>query len=190
DSARVLVVDYRRPVDPVGGRVFAAALGAAREVETAPVDDRTTPTEWRQLRARADSFDLVVAAVHATPAELRDTTVIPEFGPFVDSLTAAGTPTLAVSFGSPYVLEAFPSVPAYLIAWGGADVSQRAAAGGLLGEVPVTGHLPVSLPPHHEVGEGLRREAVATAHEGREPAPADGPPDAPGGPPDPHGGAP
>jgi beta-N-acetylhexosaminidase len=75
----------------------------------------------------------------------------------VEALSAAGRPVVAVSFGSPYLLDAFPSVPAYLLAWGGADVSQRAAARALLGEIGVAGRLPISLPPHYGIGEGIQR---------------------------------
>jgi beta-N-acetylhexosaminidase len=48
-------------------------------------------------------------------------------------------------------------VPAYLLAWGGMDASQHAAARALLGAAPITGRLPISLPPFHARGEGLQR---------------------------------
>jgi beta-N-acetylhexosaminidase len=67
-----------------------------------------------------------------------------------------------VSLGSPYLLSAFPDAGSYLLAWGSVDSSQEAAARALLGEIPITGRLPVSLPPYHARGEGLQR-ALATA---------------------------
>jgi hypothetical protein len=60
----------------------------------------------------------------------------------------------------PYLLDAFPDADAYLLAWGGMDVSQQAAAHALLGRIGITGTLPVSLPPFHAAGEGLRREGA------------------------------
>ena len=66
---------------------------------------------------------------------------------------------VAVSFGSPYVIGYYPSAPAYLLAWGGAEVSQRAAARALAGQTPITGRLPVSIPPLFSRGEGLQRPA-------------------------------
>jgi len=68
---------------------------------------------------------------------------------------------IAVSFGSPYLLSFFPGVPAYMLAWGGAPVSQRAAAEALLGRSPITGKMPVSIPSHHRYGDGIVREARA-----------------------------
>ena len=80
---------------------------------------------------------------------------------FVERLAAAGRPVVVISFGNPYVLSSFPSVPAYLLAWGGAPVSQQAAARALLGEVPIGGRLPISLPPHHRAGDGLDRRPAS-----------------------------
>ena len=81
------------------------------------------------------------------------------FGGWVQGLATAGRPVIVLSLGSPYLLDAFPAVPAYLLAWSGADASQLAAARALLGEAPITGTLPVSLPPYHRRGEGIVRRA-------------------------------
>jgi beta-glucosidase-like glycosyl hydrolase/CubicO group peptidase (beta-lactamase class C family) len=64
-------------------------------------------------------------------------------------------PTLAVLLGSPYVLAAVPQEASVLLAWGGREVSQRAAARALLGEAPITGRLPVALP-----GSGLQADPL------------------------------
>ncbi len=88
----------------------------------------------------------------------------------IEVLTARGKPVIAVSLGSPYLLAAFPSVPAYMPAWGGAPVSQRAAAAALLGEIAITGKLPISLPPHFAAGAGIERavtQRVASPEPGR-----------------------
>lgn len=157
DHQRILVVSYVERVNPVAGRVFLETLDRLAP-EAARVDPRTTDAEWDALRARADSADLVIVTAEMAPREFAGT-VDPAgaFGAWVEKLAADGAPVVAVSFGSPYLLDAFPSVPAYLLAWGGADVSQVAAAEALLGLVPIGGRLPISLPPHHPVGTGLER---------------------------------
>jgi len=81
----------------------------------------------------------------------------------VGALTARKRPVIAVSFGSPYLLSYFPDVHAYLLAWGGAPVSQTAAAAALVGRAEITGKLPVSIPPHHGYGDGLTRERRRSA---------------------------
>ena len=70
-------------------------------------------------------------------------------------------PTVLISFGSPYILGATPDVGSYLVAWGPREVSQKAAARALVGAASISGRLPVSVPPLHELGAGLDREAIA-----------------------------
>jgi hypothetical protein len=50
-------------------------------------------------------------------------------------------------------------VPAYLLAWSWTGASERAAARALLGAIPIEGRLPVALPPHHAIGDGIGRAA-------------------------------
>lgn len=78
----------------------------------------------------------------------------------VQALATAGKLVIAVLFGNPYLLSTFPSVPAYLLSWGGVDVGQEEAAGALLGENPIAGRLSISLAPYHRRGEGIRRPAA------------------------------
>jgi hypothetical protein len=48
-----------------------------------------------------------------------------------------------------------PSVPGYVVAWGPNPVSQQAAARAILGAIPVTGVLPISIPPYAAIGAGI-----------------------------------
>lgn len=156
---RVLSVTYAEARDPVAGRAFHAALARANlRVTRARVDERTTPAEFEELRTRADSADVIVVSAFVSPRESAGTIGTEGgFGEWVEALAAAGRAVIVVSFGSPYLLDSFPSVPAYLLAWSGVEASQRAAALALVGEIPITGRLPIPLPPHHAVGEGIQR---------------------------------
>lgn len=156
---RVLSVTYAEVADLLAGRAFdrELAAGGAR-VSSARVDDRTGAAEFAALRRRADSADVVVASAYVSPREHRGTVGAGGgFPAFVEALSAAGKPVVAVTFGSPYLVSAFPSVPAYLLAWGGAEVSQQAAARALAGSAPITGTLPISIPPSLPRGTGIRR---------------------------------
>ncbi len=126
------------------------------------VDVRTTQPELDVLRVRADSVDLIIASAYVVPRDGRGA-INSEGGysAFVEQLAIANKNLIAVSFGSPYLVAAYSSVPAYLLAWGGAPVSQRAAAAALLGEIPISGRLPISIPPWFKSGDGLDRAASA-----------------------------
>jgi beta-N-acetylhexosaminidase len=91
-----------------------------------------------------------------------DVAIAPGVAVFV-SRVAARRPTVVTPFGNPYVLSQFPSVGSYLLAWGQQDAAQIAAVRALTGEIPITGKLPISLPPYHTVGTGIQRSALRGA---------------------------
>jgi beta-N-acetylhexosaminidase len=160
---RILSITYAGSSDLIASRVFNDELqSAGYTVVAAPTDDRTTVDEYRAIVARADSADVVIASVYISPHAFSGSIgAKSEFSTLVQTLMASGKPLIAISFGSPYVLNSVPEVPAYVLAWGGAPLSQRAAAAALLGRNRITGKLPISLPPYHALGEGIER-AVQT----------------------------
>jgi beta-N-acetylhexosaminidase len=161
-GARVLHVTYTSNGQGASGAVLNAELaaGGLTIVEHARVGPGTPAARFDALRERAAGADLVIASVAIAPFQYRELGIGGGFGPFVEAIASSGRPVIAVSLGSPYLLEAFPSVPAFLLAWSDAAVSERAAARALLGTAPVQGRLPVALPPFHALGEGISRDTV------------------------------
>jgi beta-N-acetylhexosaminidase len=85
------------------------------------VDSRTTEPEYASLAAQADSSDLVLVSAYVSPREASGTVGTQGgFSQFVEKIALSGKPIIVISFGSPYLLSAFPSVSSYLLAWGGA----------------------------------------------------------------------
>lgn len=161
---RLLSITFAEASDPIAGRVFDGMLSdAGHSVTEVRVDNRTTSSEYDRLIA-IDSVDVVIISAYVSPRESAGTVgVEPRFSRFVQELASRKRSVIAVSFGSPYLLSFFPGVPAYMLAWGGAPVSQRAAARALLGLSPITGKMPVSIPSHHRYGDGIVREARAVS---------------------------
>jgi beta-N-acetylhexosaminidase len=158
-SKRIFSITYADASDPVASGTFNSELRSAGfRVASALADDRTTADEFQSMLQRADSADVIIASAYVSPREFSGTVSAKGgFSDFMKTLIASGKPVIAISFGSPYLLGAFPDVPAYLLAWGGAPLSQRAAAAALLGKIAITGKLPVSLPPYHAIGTGIER---------------------------------
>ncbi len=65
--------------------------------------------------------------------------------------------TVLVSFGSPYIGMQIPHLRSYLIAWSGNGMAEWAVARALTSQAPITGRLPVVIPPHYPLGTGLDR---------------------------------
>ncbi len=77
----------------------------------------------------------------------------------LQALAPFGDRLVAVSFGNPVTLSGLPEEAAILLAWDGAEASQRAAARGLFGEADVSGRLPIPF-ESHALGEGQDQPAV------------------------------
>jgi beta-N-acetylhexosaminidase len=156
-SRKVFAITYADGEDLVAGRTFNATL-RNRGMEIARVDERTTELEYATLKSRADSASVLLVSVYVSPREFAGTIGTQQaFSRFVEGMALSGKPIIVISFGSPYLLSAFPSVSSYMIAWGGTPVSQRAAALAVLGFRGISGRLPISLPPNIPFGAGLDR---------------------------------
>ena len=71
--------------------------------------------------------------------------------------TARARPTVLVSLGNPYLIGGLPEVGSYLIGWRSNAVTEQAVARALAGAAPITGRLPIALPPAYARGWGLQR---------------------------------
>ncbi|MXX67766.1 MAG: serine hydrolase, partial [Gemmatimonadales bacterium] len=171
----VLSVTFAGTNDLAAGRVFNRELGRAVRVRRARIGFDTHPAVYDSLLRRARSVDAVIFSAYVRPGAASDSTDLPdEVRSFFDRLDDAGRTAVLVSFGSPYLLTSVPDAETYLIAWGGADASQEAAALALLG-APISGRLPISLPPRHALGDGLVSGSPET-EAGPGPIDAQGPP--------------
>jgi beta-N-acetylhexosaminidase len=161
-SLRVLSVTYSEAANLTASTTFDATLRSALpRLRTSRADPRTSAAEYSQLASRASSSDIIIVSVYVSPVpEKGSIAADTSFAAVIDSLATSGKRVIVVSFGSPYVVSAFPAASTFLFAWGGAPVSQRAAALAILGARSISGKLPVSIPPRFHFGDGLTRNAV------------------------------
>jgi beta-N-acetylhexosaminidase len=161
-DARVLAITYADQSDMLAGRTFNLELrGAGINLTPIFVDSRTTQAELDALKSQAESVDVIIASAYVYPRNGRGAIGTEGgYSAFIEQLAAANKNVIAISFGNPYLVSAYPSVPAYMLAWGSAPVSQRAAAAALLGNAPITGRLPISIPPWFKAGDGVDRASA------------------------------
>ena len=114
-----------------------------------------------------DSARAVIARAPATvfvanvrPISWKGNIALPDSLAQLVTATDNAHPTVLVSLGSPYLTNQVPGIKSYLIAWSGVRASERAVALALLGRVPITGHLPIRVPPDYPVGWGVSVPAV------------------------------
>jgi beta-N-acetylhexosaminidase len=91
------------------------------------------------------------------PTASRGTIGLPERFSSLVSAAARTMPTILVSLGNPYLISGLPEVGSYLIGWRSNPVTEEAAARALAGAAPITGKLPISIPPLYARGWGVER---------------------------------
>lgn len=78
-------------------------------------------------------------------------------------LDHAAAKTAVVAMGNPYLAGDLPKIENYVCTFSSATVSEIAAVKALFGEIPIRGHLPVTIPNIAQRGAGIERPAqVAT----------------------------
>lgn len=169
-ETRVLSIALARPETDLTGRGepwLGSALDRALRPNVGGLESaRIAPDAGRDVYAElletAETVDRVVVAVHLAPALGQDPYWVDLSQPFVDfihALESRGRAPVVVSFGKQTVLDALPDLGTFVMGWSAAGVMQEAVARALLGQSEISGTLPVALPPHHGVGDGLTRRA-------------------------------
>ncbi|HWI49044.1 MAG TPA: glycoside hydrolase family 3 protein, partial [Rummeliibacillus sp.] len=71
---------------------------------------------------------------------------------FVKALKQTGKPVVVASMRNPYDIMAFPEIDANVLTYGNRDISTRALAKALTGEIQPNGKLPVTIPNLYDFG--------------------------------------
>ena len=74
-------------------------------------------------------------------------------------LRVAAGKTVVAAMGSPYVVSQFPEIETYLCTFSNMRVSEMSAVKAMFGEIPMTGHMPVTIPNIAVRGAGLKSPA-------------------------------
>ena len=158
-DARVMSINFRRSAsDLFAGRWFNEVMRATYPgLRVDNTERATSKAVWGELRREARRAQLVVVSVYVTAW---DAGAIPdELADLIEDLARRRIPHVVVSFGNPYLLRRFPDAQSYLMAWSGSEVSQRAAARAMLGELAIVGRTPTRIPPDFDIGAGIQLPA-------------------------------
>jgi beta-N-acetylhexosaminidase len=160
---RVLSITIAARTDLSAGSGFNAELRrAVPALRTELINPEDPSPNFARLLALSDSVDIAVIGSYLTTGTNVSNPSAPEpIAQFMRDLVQRHPRTLLVAFGNPYLLQQVPAVSSYLVAWGGFPVSQIAAGRAVIGAAPITGRLPISLPPLLRFGAGADRAASA-----------------------------
>src|SRR5712664_1067262 len=94
-----------------------------------------------------DSYDVALLALFVRVSDRKGNVDVPaEQAALAGQLFQTGKPVITLGLGSPYLIERFPQAQTWLAAFGISDVAQISLARTLFGQIPVRGHLPVTIP--------------------------------------------
>ena len=152
--------DMRTESGRAFGREFHARIPDARVIY---VDPRTAAGMNYEVLKAVDEAKTVVAAVYVVPTagkignsiEMTDAT-----GTLLQQLLDhAAQKSVVIAMGNPYLASDFQKIENYVCTFSNATVSEVAAIKALFGEIPIHGHLPVTIPNIAQRGAGLERPA-------------------------------
>jgi len=166
-TARVLSVTVGRRNDLSAGVAFNGELRTTfQNVRAEFLAAEDPAADYARLERAADSADVTIVSSYVGQNWDAVSASAPQaFAAFVKRLVERGKHPIVVSFGNPYLLQQIPSVPTYVVAWGGFPPSQSAAARAISGKAKIEGTLPISIPlvaPARTVsrGTGIARSAI------------------------------
>jgi len=152
--------DMRTESGRAFGREFRARIPDARVIY---VDPRTAAGMSDEVLKAIDQAQTVVAAVYVIPTAGKignSMAMADATGALLQQLLVhAAEKTAVVAVGNPYLAGDFPKIENYLCTFSNATVSEVAAVKALFGEIPIRGHLPVTIPNVAQRGAGIERPA-------------------------------
>jgi beta-N-acetylhexosaminidase len=159
---QVLAVLFSDDVRTDSGRAFARVFRARiPDARVMYVDPRIAAGMSDEVLKAVDEAQTVVAAVYVVPTAGKignSVAMADATGSLLQQLLdrAAGK-TAVIAMGNPYLAADFPKIENYMCTFSNASVSEIAAVRALFGEIPIRGHLPVSIPNIAARGTGMER---------------------------------
>jgi len=126
-------------------------------VTTTVLDPGVSKADLDQVADKsANCSQIVVAAYVAVSAYRGNVALAGNYPDFLNSLIAGKIPVVLAALGNPYLVRSFPNATAYLTTFSPTPTSETALAKALFGEIPISGHLPVTIPGIAKYGDGIQ----------------------------------
>jgi beta-N-acetylhexosaminidase len=121
------------------------------------LQENSSPETIARAREAAGRADVVIAALYGrVRSGAKNSVGLPDSGvAILRELLEKDKNVVGLSFGNPYILQSFPSLKTYIVAYGDMTTLQRASARTIFGMLEPNGKLPISLPGLVPRGTGL-----------------------------------
>ena len=145
--SRALLLAFYADPEPYPGEDLERELRSRFDsVTTLRADTRFVNANSLKLPP-PESYDVAILALFVRVSDRKGNVDVPaEQAALAEQIYKTGKPVITVGFGSPYLIERFPQAETWLAAFGISDVAQISVARALFAQIPVRGHLPVTVP--------------------------------------------
>jgi beta-N-acetylhexosaminidase len=155
-----LVVVVERRTSSAGTRMIDSYRKFAPKSQIVVVDASMNAAALAAIVGDTSKCSTIVIAAFATVAANRGSVGLNgELTPFIAKLTEGPAPVAIVAMGNPYLLSAFPKTAAYLATFSSTPPSEVSAVKALFGEMPIAGHMPVTIPGFAKYADGIQLPA-------------------------------
>jgi beta-N-acetylhexosaminidase len=144
---RALLIALYADPEPYPGEDLERELRSRVDaLTTLRADTRFVKADNLKLPA-PDTYDMAILAFFVRVSDRKGNVDSPvEQAALAEKVYKNGKPVVTIGFGSPYLVEHFPQAETWLAAFGISDVAQISVARALFAQIPVRGHLPVTVP--------------------------------------------
>jgi beta-N-acetylhexosaminidase len=155
-SRPCLIVVTELRISQFGQRTIQEFRRRAPNLKVVSVDTALPLAALEATTGDVSACSAIVAASFASvSADLKDVK------PFLTTLSMSPVPLVLLPFENPYLLTSIPNAAAFLTTFSSSLPSEIAAVKALFGEIPITGHTPVSMPGFARLGDGIQLPARA-----------------------------
>jgi len=166
-----VVVIFSDDMRTEAGRTLERQIRSrVRDADVIYLDPRVAAVIADEVLKSVDNARSVIAAVYEVPVPgkvMNSTNGVTNSVGLSDAsgallqkiLDRATEKTVVLAMGNPYLAQDFPAVQNYLCTFSNAAVSEISAVKALFGEIPIRGHLPVTIPNIAQRGAGIARPA-------------------------------
>jgi beta-N-acetylhexosaminidase len=153
-SRPCLIVITELRISQFGQRTIQEFRRRAPNARVVSLDTSLPLAALEATTGDASACSAIVAASFASvAADLKDVK------PFLEKLSQGPIPLVLLPFENPYLLTSVPNAAAYLTTFSSSLPSEIAAVKALFGEIPITGHTPVTIPGFAQLGDGIQLPA-------------------------------
>jgi len=156
-SSRAHVVTVSDDFNAQAGEELARVLSAGlSSVQCSHLFAESRDEVLQKIIRELKNADIIIVGLYLSIGAWKGRVEIPtSLATFLDQLQTLHKHVITVAFGDPYVIAKVPKTDVTLAVYSGSLRGERSVGKALLGNIDITGKLPVTIPGKYAIGQGI-----------------------------------